>query len=332
MADQLDQLPQFYPAQSAQRGGGALFGSAGVSYLDLRAMGPQRTLMLVDGVRVTPADRNGRVNVDNFPSALLSQVEVVTGGASAAYGADALAGVVNFSFNRDFEGMDLGVVGRTDDGFGDNSRAAWPGGPSSASAGISSGRRRIRTSTRSSPTRPRSAIGSGAGASSQTLSGPRSDPAAAGNGSRCPTSIRRCTRRGAGSAPARTCGQRAALPLRCRRQGRPFAWGTSELAGRARAVPAPARCRCSGRSTQPVDAKPRRQRCLQRGRTRLKCDGALLCGFHFRRQRSTRFFTNLFGGRPESNDYEHRGIRPVPAWQPDFPGQSLSACRRARPR
>jgi outer membrane cobalamin receptor len=96
MADQLDQLPQFYQTQSAQRGGGALFGSAGGSYLDLRAMGPARTLILLDGARVTPADRNGTVNVDNFPTALLRSVEVVTGGASAAYGADALAGVTNF--------------------------------------------------------------------------------------------------------------------------------------------------------------------------------------------------------------------------------------------
>ena len=73
-------------------------------------MGPQRTLVLVDGVRVAPADRDGSVHVDNIPSALLSQVEVVTGGASAAYGADALAGVVNFRINRDFEGLDLNVA------------------------------------------------------------------------------------------------------------------------------------------------------------------------------------------------------------------------------
>ena len=50
MADQLDQLPQFFQTQSAQRGSGALFGNAGGSYLDLRAMGPARTLVLLDGV------------------------------------------------------------------------------------------------------------------------------------------------------------------------------------------------------------------------------------------------------------------------------------------
>ena len=84
LADQLDQLPQFFATQSAQRGGGALFGGAGRSVIDLRAMGPQRTLVLLDGARLAPADRDGSVHVDNIPTALLSQVEVVTGGATAA--------------------------------------------------------------------------------------------------------------------------------------------------------------------------------------------------------------------------------------------------------
>ena len=121
MADQLDQLPQFFQTQSAQRGGGALFGGAGRSVIDLRAMGPQRTLVLLDGARLSPADRDGSVHIDNIPTALLSQVEVVTGGASAAYGADALAGVTNFRLNREYEGLDLSVdYGSTADSMGDN--------------------------------------------------------------------------------------------------------------------------------------------------------------------------------------------------------------------
>lgn len=121
MADQLDQLPQFFQTQSAQRGGGALFGGAGRSVIDLRAMGPQRTLVLLDGARLSPADRDGSVHIDNIPTALLSQVEVVTGGASAAYGADALAGVTNFRLNRNYEGLDFRVgYGATSDGLGDN--------------------------------------------------------------------------------------------------------------------------------------------------------------------------------------------------------------------
>jgi iron complex outermembrane recepter protein len=121
ITDQLDQLPQFFNTQSPQRGGGALFGGAGRSALDMRAMGPARTLVLLDGARLSPADRDGSVHVDNIPSALLQQVEVVTGGASAAYGADALAGVVNFRLNREFRGFDLGLgAGTAEISGGDN--------------------------------------------------------------------------------------------------------------------------------------------------------------------------------------------------------------------
>jgi len=102
---QLDNLPQFLNTQTAQRGGGTLFGDAAGSYLNLRNMGKQRTLVLFDGSRVVPADRAGVANVDNFPTALIRTVDVVTGGASAAYGADAMAGVVNFVLDREFEGF-----------------------------------------------------------------------------------------------------------------------------------------------------------------------------------------------------------------------------------
>jgi outer membrane receptor protein involved in Fe transport len=129
IADQLDKLPQFFGTQSAQRGGGALFGSAGGSYLDLRGMGANRTLILLDGNRVVPADRNGLVNVDNFPTALLRNVEVVTGGASAAYGADALAGVTNFVLNRDYQGLDFSLRGgQTTRGDGQNYKVSLAGG------------------------------------------------------------------------------------------------------------------------------------------------------------------------------------------------------------
>lgn len=121
LVDQLDMLPQFFLTQSAQRGGGVLFGTAGGSYLNMRGMGDQRTLILIDGARTVPADRNSSVNIDNIPSALLQRVEVVTGGASAAYGADALAGVTNFILNREFEGLSFDVrTGMTSEGDGEN--------------------------------------------------------------------------------------------------------------------------------------------------------------------------------------------------------------------
>ncbi len=104
IAEQLDTLPQFFQTQTAQRGGTTFLDASG-SFLNLRGMGSRRTLVLFDGSRTVPADRQGAVNVDNFPTALISTVDVVTGGASAAYGADALAGVVNFVIDREFEGV-----------------------------------------------------------------------------------------------------------------------------------------------------------------------------------------------------------------------------------
>ena len=105
VAEQLDALPQFFQTSTAQRGGPALFGNGGGSYLNMRGLGPERTLVLFDGFRMPPADKRGSVNVDTFPTALVRSVDVVTGGASAAYGADAIGGVTNFILDREFEGM-----------------------------------------------------------------------------------------------------------------------------------------------------------------------------------------------------------------------------------
>ena len=107
VAEQLDALPQFFLTSTAQRGGPALFGNGGGSYLNMRGLGPERTLVLFDGYRMPPADKRGSVNVDTLPTALVRSVDVVTGGASAAYGADALGGVTNFVLNREFEGLKL---------------------------------------------------------------------------------------------------------------------------------------------------------------------------------------------------------------------------------
>jgi len=107
VAEQLDALPQFFATGTAQRGGATLFGDGGGSYLDMRGLGRNRTLVLLDGSRVVPADKRGTVNVDNIPTALIRSVDVITGGASAAYGADALAGVTNFVLNREFQGLEV---------------------------------------------------------------------------------------------------------------------------------------------------------------------------------------------------------------------------------
>lgn len=129
VSEQLDNLPQFLNTQTAQRGGGTLFGDAAGSYLNLRNMGKQRTLVLFDGSRIVPADRAGVPNVDNFPTALIRNVDVVTGGASAAYGADAMAGVVNFVLDREFEGFKSTIsTGITERGDGFNYNFSIAGG------------------------------------------------------------------------------------------------------------------------------------------------------------------------------------------------------------
>ncbi len=119
VAEQLDSLPQFFGTQTAQRGGGALFDTAGGSYLNMRNLGRERTLVLLDGSRVVPADKRGSVNVDTLPRSLMRTVDVVTGGASAAYGADAIGGVTNFILDRQFQGFKMNAgTGVTEMGDG----------------------------------------------------------------------------------------------------------------------------------------------------------------------------------------------------------------------
>jgi len=129
VSEQLSSLPQFFNTQSSQRGGGVLFDSAGGSYLNMRNLGANRTLVLFDGARVVPADKRGSVNVDTLPTALMRTVDVVTGGASAAYGADALGGVTNFILDRDFQGLKTEVgTGITELGDGQRWNFSVAGG------------------------------------------------------------------------------------------------------------------------------------------------------------------------------------------------------------
>ncbi len=107
IAEQMTSLPQFFNVVTAQSGTPGLFDTGGGSYLNMRGLNANRTLVLLDGSRVPPADKRGSVNVDNFPTALIRSVDVVTGGASAAYGADALGGVTNFILDREFEGLKI---------------------------------------------------------------------------------------------------------------------------------------------------------------------------------------------------------------------------------
>ena len=109
-------------------------GTAGVNTLNLRNVGAERTLVMFDGQRSVASTVTGLVDVNNFPQALISRVDVVTGGASAAYGSDAVAGVVNFILDRDFTGLKGEASGGVTT-YGDNAnwKVALTGGAPFAS-------------------------------------------------------------------------------------------------------------------------------------------------------------------------------------------------------
>jgi iron complex outermembrane receptor protein len=86
-------------------------GIQGLSSLSLRGLGPIRTLTLLDGQRVVGANVTGVTDVSQFPQLLVKRVDVVTGGASASYGSDAIGGVVNFITDKKFEGFKANVEG-----------------------------------------------------------------------------------------------------------------------------------------------------------------------------------------------------------------------------
>jgi outer membrane receptor protein involved in Fe transport len=105
----LNQLPQFNASATGQAQGGGTGPSrgGGRATLNLRGLGPSRTLVLLDGRRLQPSDPLGAVDLNTISSALIENVEVITGGASAVYGSDAVAGVVNFKLRRNFTGVQL---------------------------------------------------------------------------------------------------------------------------------------------------------------------------------------------------------------------------------
>lgn len=98
----LNTLPMTFATYSQNEANGA----SGTATVDLRGIGTARTLVLIDGKRMMPGDpRLPVADLNSIPGALVERVEIVTGGASAVYGSDALAGVVNFIMKRDFEGV-----------------------------------------------------------------------------------------------------------------------------------------------------------------------------------------------------------------------------------
>ena len=103
-------------AQSVAPGELGSGGAVGAATLNLRGMGAERTLVLVNGRRhVAGVAETSVVDINSIPRSLIQKVEVLTGGASAVYGADAVTGVVNFILDRTFDGLEIGVTGATSD-------------------------------------------------------------------------------------------------------------------------------------------------------------------------------------------------------------------------
>ncbi len=112
ISDFVNRLPAFGGAQTTTSGGNEIStGRQSQNNLNLRSLDSYRTLVLLDGNRIVTGDVNGSVNASDLPTPLISRVDVVTGGASAAYGSDAVAGVVNFILDKEFVGVKGEVQG-----------------------------------------------------------------------------------------------------------------------------------------------------------------------------------------------------------------------------
>lgn len=113
--DLIRDLPSAAPARS----GATNNNGNGNTTINLRNLGELRTLVLVDGKRLPPADFSGVMDINSVPTSMIQRVEVLTGGSSAVYGSDAVAGVVNFILRKDFEGIAFdGQYGVTGEGDG----------------------------------------------------------------------------------------------------------------------------------------------------------------------------------------------------------------------
>ncbi len=123
----LNQLPNYNPAASPTTTQMDVqitpVNSVGIASISLRGFGPNRSLVLVDSRRVVPVNSLMVTDINSIPSALISRVETITGGASAVYGADAVGGVTNFILRTDFEGFQLDAqYGMTSEGGGEERR------------------------------------------------------------------------------------------------------------------------------------------------------------------------------------------------------------------
>lgn len=123
----INQLPEFNPATTPVTAQADVqitpVNSVGISSISQRGFGPNRSLVLVDGKRPVPTNALMVTDINGIPSALIQRVEIITGGASAVYGADAVGGVTNFIMRDDFEGVEVDMqYGASEAGDGDETR------------------------------------------------------------------------------------------------------------------------------------------------------------------------------------------------------------------
>ncbi|MEN7537121.1 TonB-dependent receptor domain-containing protein [Aurantiacibacter flavus] len=118
----LNRLPQFVPEKTPTLGGdiqATPTNTPGSATVSLRGIGSNRNLVLLDGRRATPGNASMAVDINTIPSAAIERVEIISGGASSTYGADAVGGVVNFILKKNFEGLEVsGQYNMTERGDG----------------------------------------------------------------------------------------------------------------------------------------------------------------------------------------------------------------------
>ena len=115
----LNQLPQLVPSLTTTSNNPSANGGHGQALVDLRGLGVERTLVLLNGQRLMPTYTNGQIDLNQIPAALIERIEILTGGASSVYGSDAIAGVVNVVLKENFEGAQLDAqAGQTSESDG----------------------------------------------------------------------------------------------------------------------------------------------------------------------------------------------------------------------
>ncbi len=109
----LNELPNYNPAETPTTESNDVQPSAvntvGIATISLRGFGPNRSLVLIDGHRTTPVNALMVTDINSIPAAMIDRIEIITGGASAVYGADAIGGVTNFIMKKNYQGAQLDI-------------------------------------------------------------------------------------------------------------------------------------------------------------------------------------------------------------------------------